>query len=442
MKKISNVIFSNESKPIWEFDMVKSLFDFKDNVNFDELYELVKKNLKFQGNVGECLAATISLYVSIWVYKLTGEWIEFSDDWLYLLREKEDWQGEGLILQQVLNILFKYGIPPKKYYDNHKKYSDFLKDGDVIPPEAFEEAKKYRFAYYSIDPTNVKQIQESIFATGGLIVCYTLTESFYNGRVNGVFPKPIKGEKVVGGHGLLAFGVNVGFQRMIDANHWGKNWDDDGVVETSLLNSPREAAVIVPIQEDEKLVFKVYCNKFKVDENVEISVNAINNLAKLVKGVTVEKIDGFYYIDAGTFESKEEAIKKLLDIERQDTYISNAFTIVGHIVKKDFVVEPPKTDPVEPITPKEYEIGKYNVMLRCDGKYKSDNQVEQAIKEIEKELKFVCGRTKVKYNNKYLAVLLQSFDNKKDQDKLYEDIKKFNKNARRSEKVEYSKWTF
>lgn len=101
----------------------------------------------------------------------------------------------------------------------------FLRPSD----EAFQDASLHKVpSYYSLD--RGYQLKHCLWSGFPFMLGFQVFESFMSQQVSltGVMPMPEAGEKVIGGHAVLAVGYDDARDCFIIKNSWGNAWGIDG----------------------------------------------------------------------------------------------------------------------------------------------------------------------------------------------------------------------
>ena len=99
------------------------------------------------------------------------------------------------------------------------------------PPRAdYREALHDRAASYSRLVQNANLLKGCLASGYPFVFGFTVYESFESQEVarSGVVPMPSSGEKILGGHAVLAVGYDDSTQRFIVRNSWGTGWGMSG----------------------------------------------------------------------------------------------------------------------------------------------------------------------------------------------------------------------
>ena len=114
-------------------------------------------------------------------------------------------------------------------------YSDKNQDPNPCPKcayakkpstKAYNEAKKHLIKSYQRVPQDLTDLKGCLAEGYPFVFGFTVYASFESQAVanSGIVPMPAAGEKVVGGHAVLAVGYDDTKQQFIVRNSWGTNW--------------------------------------------------------------------------------------------------------------------------------------------------------------------------------------------------------------------------
>lgn len=199
-----------------------------------------------QGQIGSCTANAGVALVEYFERRAYGKHIDASRLFLYkatrnLMHEKGD---TGAFLRSTMGALVLFGVPPEEYWPY-----DISKFDDEPSAFCYAFAQSYQpLSYYRLDPPDIsrKELLNSVktnLAAGfpsmfGFTVYSSIGQSNDSG---GEIPFPSKGEKIEGGHAIVAVGYddnrkitnsNVGGSTTKGAlqirNSWGTGWGDKG----------------------------------------------------------------------------------------------------------------------------------------------------------------------------------------------------------------------
>ena len=199
-----------------------------------------------QGNLGSCTANASVGMVEYFERRAFGKHIDASRLFLYkatrnLMKEKGD---TGAFLRSAMGALVLFGVPPEEYWPYN--IASFDKEPTAF---CYAFAQNYQsLSYYRLDPpgTTPDQILANIkknLAAGlpsmfGFTVYTSINQA---GNDGGKIPYPTKGERIEGGHAIVAAGyddsmkiknANAGGTETTGAllirNSWGTDWGANG----------------------------------------------------------------------------------------------------------------------------------------------------------------------------------------------------------------------
>ena len=194
-----------------------------------------------QGALGSCTANAAVGAVEYFERRAFGKHIDASRLFLYkATRDFLHWSGDtGAFLRSTIGALALFGVPPEEYWAYNIASFD-------VEPSAFcyAFAQNYQaINYFRLDPigtplnTVLQRIKTNLAAYLPSIFGFTLYSSISQAGPTGAIPFPVAGEKVLGGHAIMAVGyddamkiknTNPGAQETTGAllirNSWGPSW--------------------------------------------------------------------------------------------------------------------------------------------------------------------------------------------------------------------------
>lgn len=199
-----------------------------------------------QGDLGSCTANAGVGMVEYFERRATGKHIDASRLFLYkatrnLMKEKGD---TGAFLRTTMGALVLFGVPPEEYWPYN--IASFDKEPTAF---CYAFAQNYQsLSYYRLDPpgTSANQILARIksnLAAGlpsmfGFTVYSSISQA---GNNDGKIPFPTKGEKIEGGHAIVAAGYDDNMKiknanpggtettgALLIRNSWGTDWGQAG----------------------------------------------------------------------------------------------------------------------------------------------------------------------------------------------------------------------
>jgi len=198
-----------------------------------------------QGALGSCTANAGVGMVEYFERRAFGKHIDASRLFLYkTTRSMLHWTGDtGAFLRTTMGALALFGVPPEEYW------SYAVADFDKEPPAfCYAFAQNYQaISYYRLDPSgtpkDVLLSRMKINLAGGLpsMFGFTVYSSYTQAGATGKIPYPTPGEKIVGGHAVMAVGYDDAMKiknsnsgaaettgALLMRNSWGAGWGSGG----------------------------------------------------------------------------------------------------------------------------------------------------------------------------------------------------------------------
>lgn len=198
-----------------------------------------------QGSLGSCTANAGVAVVEYFERKAFGKYTDASRLFLYkATRNLSHFTGDsGAFLRTTMGALVLFGTPPEEYYPYI--IADFDKE-----PTAFCYAFAQNFqaiSYYRLDPPGTTKedlllrIKSNLAAGLPSMFGFTVYNSYVQAGTTGKFPFPTTGEKIVGGHAIVACGYDDNMKiknlapgaketkgALLIRNSWGTGWGNAG----------------------------------------------------------------------------------------------------------------------------------------------------------------------------------------------------------------------
>jgi C1A family cysteine protease len=199
-----------------------------------------------QGQIGSCTANAGVALVEYFERKAFGNHIDASRLFLYkvtrnLMHETGD---TGAYLRTTMGAMVLFGVPPEDYWPyNTAKF-------DAEPPAfCYAFAQRYQaIKFYRLDPPPntskeelLDRIKANLVANLPSMFGFTVYSSISQAGTTGAIPFPTRGERVEGGHAVVAVGYdddkkiknsNRGGEETTGAflirNSWSPGWGEDG----------------------------------------------------------------------------------------------------------------------------------------------------------------------------------------------------------------------
>lgn len=198
-----------------------------------------------QGSLGSCTANAGVGLMEYFERRALGKHIDASRLFLYkATRNLMRWTGDtGAFLRSTMGAMVLFGVPPEEYWPY--RIADFDREPTSF---CYAFAQNYQaINYYRLDPpgttaaTLLARIQANLAAGLPSMFGFTVYNSISQASQTGKIPMPTKGEKVAGGHAIVAVGYddqmkiknsNPGGTQTTGAflirNSWGTGWGDAG----------------------------------------------------------------------------------------------------------------------------------------------------------------------------------------------------------------------
>ena len=198
-----------------------------------------------QGSLGSCTAnAGVGVY-EYFERRAFGRHVDASRLFLYkVTRKLGHWTGDsGAFLRSTMGALVLFGVPPEEYWP----YSIAAFDKE---PDAFCYAFAQNFqaiSYFRLDPPGtaasalLERIKTNLAAGLPAMFGFTVYNSIVQAAATGLIPFPTAGEKVAGGHAIVAVGYDDGMKiknasqggketkgALLIRNSWGTGWGSAG----------------------------------------------------------------------------------------------------------------------------------------------------------------------------------------------------------------------
>ncbi len=131
----------------------------------------------------------------------------------------------GAQIRNGIKVVAKLGAPPETDWPY-----DINKFTEKPPASAFQDAAKDRASSYHRVARVLNQFKGCLASGYPFVLGFTVYDSFESAQVahTGQLNMPQPGEKVVGGHAVVAVGYDDAHQRFIIRNSWGDTWGMKG----------------------------------------------------------------------------------------------------------------------------------------------------------------------------------------------------------------------
>jgi C1A family cysteine protease len=205
------------------------------SVNLQEWFSPVEN----QGSLGSCTANAGVALVEYFEKKAFQKHTDASRLFLYkATRNLMHQTGDiGAYLRTTMGAMVLFGVPPEEYWPYN------ITDFDREPPSfCYAFAQNYQsLTYYRLDPPGITRndllAQIKTILAGGLpsMFGFTVYSSMEQAATTGKIPYPAIGERILGGHAVVAAGYDDNMENtnakpgaLLIRNSWGKEWGDNG----------------------------------------------------------------------------------------------------------------------------------------------------------------------------------------------------------------------
>ncbi|MBI5663692.1 MAG: cysteine protease [Nitrospirae bacterium] len=165
-----------------------------------------------QGSLGSCTAHAGVGVVEYFERRAFGKHIDASRLFLYkVTRNMSHWTGDtGAFLRTTMGALVLFGVPPEEYW--RYVIADFDKEPSGF---CYAFAQSYQaISYYRLDPPgtsrNALLDRIKLYLSAGLpsMFGFTVYNSIGQAATTGKVPYPTPGERIAGGHAVVAVGYD------------------------------------------------------------------------------------------------------------------------------------------------------------------------------------------------------------------------------------------
>ena len=185
-----------------------------------------------QGNLGSCTSQAVVGLLEYFERRANKEYLDASRRFLYKVTRKlyKHTGDTGAYVRGTMRALRIFGVCPEEYWPYD--VSRF----DEEPPafcyafgQAYQAIKYYRI--WDSNPTKlIDQLKGNLAKGLPFAFGFTVYSSIWDPAVekSGDIPLPQKGDKVEGGHAIMAVGYDDAKARFVIRNSWGTGWGKQG----------------------------------------------------------------------------------------------------------------------------------------------------------------------------------------------------------------------
>ncbi len=185
-----------------------------------------------QGTIGSCTAQAVVGLVEYLQRRTAGGYLNASRRFLYkVTRRLYRFEGDtGAYIRGTMKALRIFGVCPEEYWPYD------VKNYDLEPPafcyafgQAYQAVTYYRI--WDTDPDKLLGQLKGSLANGlPFAFGFSVYSSLWDKAVqkSGDIPFPKAGDKLEGGHAVVAVGYDDARGRLLIRNSWGTRWGADG----------------------------------------------------------------------------------------------------------------------------------------------------------------------------------------------------------------------
>jgi len=198
-----------------------------------------------QGNLGSCTANAGAGLIEYYERKSFGRHLDVSRLFLYkVTRNLMKTGGDtGAFIRTTIGAMVLFGVPPEEYWN----YTDDPKEFDAEPPAfCYAFAQNYQTILYlrhdaprASHETILANVKRFLAAGHPAMFGFTVYGSIEQASASGCIPFPADGEKIAGGHAVVAVGYDDTLKiknrygpetvgALLIRNSWGAEWGGNG----------------------------------------------------------------------------------------------------------------------------------------------------------------------------------------------------------------------
>lgn len=185
-----------------------------------------------QGQLGSCTANAVVGLVEYFQRRALAEYLDASRRFLYkVTRKLYRLEGDtGAYIRGTMRALRIFGVCPEEYWPYEvSKFDEEPSAFCYSFGQAYQAVKYYRI--YDHDAAKLLDQLKSSLANGlPFAFGFSVFSSIWDRDVQktGDIPAPKKGDKLEGGHAIMAVGYDDTKKRFLIRNSWGPGWGQQG----------------------------------------------------------------------------------------------------------------------------------------------------------------------------------------------------------------------
>ncbi len=180
-----------------------------------------------QGNLGSCTANALAGNIEFLDNMTDSQYTDQSRLFIYYnerVIEHSTGQDAGAMLRDGIKSLSKQGVCPESLWPyNIRRFTD------KPTPNCYKEARKHVIrSYHRL--LSINDMLACLCEGYPFVFGFAVYESFEGAQVKktGIVNMPLKNESMIGGHAVLAVGLDQSKKRFLVRNSWGADWGMGG----------------------------------------------------------------------------------------------------------------------------------------------------------------------------------------------------------------------
>jgi len=181
-----------------------------------------------QGNLGSCTAFAMGKGLREYLQNKNGEkQVAISPLWLYY-NERAHMGSQYINEDSGANMLDGQWVLTEKGNATETSWPYDISKFTKKPPSKADKTAAAEKITHTTNLANLDDVKTAIAAGQPVTFGFVVYESFMNIGTDGVMPMPADGERILGGHAVLAVSYDDEKKLLTVRNSWGTGWGDAG----------------------------------------------------------------------------------------------------------------------------------------------------------------------------------------------------------------------
>ena len=185
--------------------------------DFPKEFELKTVRIKNQGDIGSCVATSLSSIIEYYNAYQRGDFSEMSIGYIYGNRTNSEHKDEGMIMRDALDVVSKFGDVPDEYFPYYDETPRAIKLYERVADKLYEVGRPNRISEYCRVNT-VSAAKLALMSGVPLLMALEWYEDME--VVDGVLKTNYAG--YAGGHCMFIYGWDERGWKI--QNSWGEDW--------------------------------------------------------------------------------------------------------------------------------------------------------------------------------------------------------------------------